>query len=259
MLLERGPPGHEAEAQPVIYHGEPAAEKLRRTDQLAADIVAGNGGPPFPSTLGRERRAGTLDVADLEPLDQVSRCSDPAVAKVRGISLVSQPSPAPIQCRLHLSAEPLIGQDGALPGRQLAVKPGGAVVAGLLLHAHGRKNADAAVCSVPCTIVGLPALRKIDRDAPLVSVDTRRKAARDIRRNPLDVPIDRRIPGGDGRLHQRACIETVCREIVNERHKMLVEMATGTGKTRTAAALLKRLFEKIGRRAWGGATTRRRA
>jgi type I site-specific restriction endonuclease len=41
----------------------------------------------------------------------------------------------------------------------------------------------------------------------------------------------------------------VCREIVNERHKMLVEMATGTGKTRTTAALLKRLFEKIGRRA----------
>jgi type I site-specific restriction endonuclease len=30
----------------------------------------------------------------------------------------------------------------------------------------------------------------------------------------------------------------VCREIVNERHKMLVEMAIGTGKTRTAAASL---------------------
>ena len=31
--------------------------------------------------------------------------------------------------------------------------------------------------------------------------------------------------------------------IANGRRKMLVEMATGTGKTRTAAALLKRLFE----------------
>jgi type I restriction enzyme R subunit len=31
--------------------------------------------------------------------------------------------------------------------------------------------------------------------------------------------------------------------MVNGRRKMLVEMATGTGKTRTAAALLKRLFE----------------
>ncbi|HVB15042.1 MAG TPA: DEAD/DEAH box helicase family protein [Stellaceae bacterium] len=71
----------------------------------------------------------------------------------------------------------------------------------------------------------------------------RRKAARDIRRSPLDIPIDSRIAGGGGRLHQSACIEAVCREIVNGWRKMLVEMATGTGKTRTAAALLKRLFE----------------
>ena len=71
----------------------------------------------------------------------------------------------------------------------------------------------------------------------------RRKAARDIRRNPLDIPIDSRIAGGSGRRYQSACIEAVCREIVNGRCKMLVEMATGTGKTRTAATLLKRLFE----------------
>jgi type I restriction enzyme R subunit len=71
----------------------------------------------------------------------------------------------------------------------------------------------------------------------------RRKAARELRRNPLDIPIDIRIVGSGGRIHQTACIEAVCREVINGRRKMLVEMATGTGKTRTAAALLKRLFE----------------
>jgi type I restriction enzyme R subunit len=68
----------------------------------------------------------------------------------------------------------------------------------------------------------------------------RRKAASAIRRNPLDVSIDPRIVG---RLYQQTCIDVVCREIVAGRRKLLVEMATGTGKTRTAAALFKRLFE----------------
>lgn len=71
----------------------------------------------------------------------------------------------------------------------------------------------------------------------------RRAAASTMRRNPLSIPIDTRIAGGDGRLHQTSCIDVVCREIVGGRRKLLVEMATGTGKTRTAAALIKRLFE----------------
>ena len=71
----------------------------------------------------------------------------------------------------------------------------------------------------------------------------RRKAVRELRRNPLDIPIDTRIAGDGGRVHQTGCIDVLCREMVAGRRKMLVEMATGTGKTRMAAALLKRLFE----------------
>ncbi|MGH7041671.1 MAG: DEAD/DEAH box helicase family protein, partial [Acetobacteraceae bacterium] len=71
----------------------------------------------------------------------------------------------------------------------------------------------------------------------------RRKAACAIRRNPLDIPIDTRIAGGGGRVHQRACIDVLSRRIADGRRKLLVEMATGTGKTRTAIALIKRLFD----------------
>ena len=63
------------------------------------------------------------------------------------------------------------------------------------------------------------------------------------RRNRLDlssVEIDRRIVD---REYQIACIEALSAEVSHGRRKLLVEMATGTGKTRTAAAFVKRLFE----------------
>lgn len=68
----------------------------------------------------------------------------------------------------------------------------------------------------------------------------RRVAVRTLRTDPMGVPVDRKIAGRD---YQIACIDTLCREIDQGRRKLLVEMATGTGKTRTAAALIKRLFQ----------------
>ncbi len=68
----------------------------------------------------------------------------------------------------------------------------------------------------------------------------RRIAARRVRRDLADVAIDRKIVD---RGYQIACIEALSAEISRGRRKLLVEMATGTGKTRTAAAFIGRLFE----------------
>jgi len=68
----------------------------------------------------------------------------------------------------------------------------------------------------------------------------RRFATRVVRRDPRAVPIDHRIVE---REYQTDCIEILTAEFHRGRRKMLVEMATGTGKTRTAAAFIKRLFE----------------
>ncbi len=59
----------------------------------------------------------------------------------------------------------------------------------------------------------------------------RRSALPQLRVDPLTVPIDTRIAGRD---YQVECNDTLCREIVFGRCNLLVEMATGTGKTRTA-------------------------
>ncbi len=68
----------------------------------------------------------------------------------------------------------------------------------------------------------------------------RRFATLTVRRDVDQVPIDLRIVE---RGYQIECIDTLCREMAQGRRKLLVEMATGTGKTRTAAAFIKRLFE----------------
>lgn len=68
----------------------------------------------------------------------------------------------------------------------------------------------------------------------------RRAATTQLKRDPLEIPVDRRIVERD---YQTDCIDTLCKEIAEGRRKLLVEMATGTGKTRTAAAFIKRLFE----------------
>lgn len=68
----------------------------------------------------------------------------------------------------------------------------------------------------------------------------RRAATAQVKRNPLEVAIDRRIVERD---YQMDCINALCKGIAEGRRKLLVEMATGTGKTRTAAAFIKRLFE----------------
>jgi len=68
----------------------------------------------------------------------------------------------------------------------------------------------------------------------------RRAASRLLRREPGEVPVDRRIVERD---YQIECIDALCERIRQGQRKLLVEMATGTGKTRTAAAFIKRLFE----------------
>ena len=68
----------------------------------------------------------------------------------------------------------------------------------------------------------------------------RRSAIRRVRRVLSTVGIDRKIID---REYQIECVDALSAEVSRGRRKLLVEMATGTGKTRTAAAFIKRLFE----------------
>ncbi len=82
----------------------------------------------------------------------------------------------------------------------------------------------------------------------------RRIAPRGVRRDLSTVETDRRIVDRD---YQNECIEALCGKISHGRRDLLVEMATGTGKTRTAASLWGQrggMAKDAGRR--GGADSR---
>lgn len=65
-------------------------------------------------------------------------------------------------------------------------------------------------------------------------------ALRTLRVDPLTVAIDTRIASRD---YQKACINKLSEEVMLGRRKMLISMATGCGKTRLAAAFIKRMFQ----------------
>lgn len=68
----------------------------------------------------------------------------------------------------------------------------------------------------------------------------RRIAVRDARRDISLIGVDRAIVDRD---YQIECVEILSNEISAGKRNALIEMATGTGKTRVSVALISRLFE----------------
>lgn len=77
--------------------------------------------------------------------------------------------------------------------------------------------------------------------APVVAQDQGKRYAEQlrVRRDFSTVPTDRKIVDRDYRIE---CPGALSAELDLGRRKLSVELATGTGKTRTAAAVVKRLF-----------------
>lgn len=64
-----------------------------------------------------------------------------------------------------------------------------------------------------------------------------------IQRPPSTIPVNQDIAGGNGRQYQIDCIDALTNAYEQGQRGMLVEMATGMGKTRTAAAFIARMLE----------------
>jgi type I restriction enzyme, R subunit len=78
--------------------------------------------------------------------------------------------------------------------------------------------------------------------------DLERLVALRAQRRPLTArPLPTKIPFGSGerevRDYQRRCLTKIDEALMQNRRRLLIEMATGTGKTFTIALILQRLFE----------------
>lgn len=136
-------------------------------------------------------------------------------------------------------------------GRPLAALEAKRASASLVAEAEGQAIGYARALGVPLAFLANGEevwFRDLDQDAHFRVVGSvfaqadleRRAATRVVRRPILEVGIDTRVAGRD---YQVRCIDALCRAIELGRRKLLFEMATGAGKTRVAAALLKRLFD----------------
>ena len=65
-------------------------------------------------------------------------------------------------------------------------------------------------------------------------------SSRKMAKSLSSIPVDQKIVN---RKYQNDCIEKICNGISGGKTNFLIEMATGTGKTRVSLALIKKLFE----------------
>src|SRR5215470_7029872 len=105
LSLDNGPPGDEAEVEPVVDHGEAAAGELRGTQQLSAHAVAVldwlEGEPAF----GGEFATDALDLPPRQSANQVGADAQCRVVNAARVASLNELVGALIHRPVHLRAE----------------------------------------------------------------------------------------------------------------------------------------------------------
>ena len=133
MTLQLGLPGHKAEPQPVVDHGEAAGRQAQPPPNDAGDVLALDDAPRFEASLLGDPIADRLELAPTQPLDQVGREPD-AIAVPPRQALRGEMVDAALDGGRHHKAEPSLGERRRRARRQLAVQPGRARCAHLGLQ-----------------------------------------------------------------------------------------------------------------------------
>lgn len=135
--FQRVVPGDEAEAHPAVNHGEASAGELGAADQLAAKAAAGFDRGPVAAALGGHGAADAVDLAGLQPMDQIAWGADAAFAKVLRVAALDEDLLAAVHGAFRLQTEALLSHVAAAPSHQFLVEPGCTVMRNLPVQTDG--------------------------------------------------------------------------------------------------------------------------
>ena len=122
LLLQRRPPGHELEAQPIVDHGEAAGGQRHALAIDAGDMLALGGRAMSEPGLGRELGGGLVEFAPAQGVEEIAREDDPLALPPRQ-AFLDQMIDAAVHRLAHLGAETAAAERRVL-GEELAVEPG---------------------------------------------------------------------------------------------------------------------------------------
>ena len=168
--FDDGPPRHEAEAEPVIDHGEASAGELSCADQPAADGLAVLDWPEAETSFRGKFLAYPLDLLTLECRQKIVSSPQAPALSAPGMALSDQFLLAPFKRISDLGAKAGISESALFAMDQLPVKPGGAIARDLAVEIVGRDHPHIRFAAMG-GIVGLGAGLEIIRNPPAVSID----------------------------------------------------------------------------------------
>jgi hypothetical protein len=169
LLFDYRPPRNQAEAEPIVDHGEPAAGELRRTEKLAAHRLPLVDGLESEAAFGRQFSTDALDLLASKGADEVGSNPRPALGRPAAVPLPDQLVGAPLQGLTHLGAESGGGERAAIAADELAVEPSRAVAGHLPVEVVGAKEAHLGPASLGGLIGGGTGLEVL-RDQPAVGI-----------------------------------------------------------------------------------------
>jgi hypothetical protein len=151
LFFDNRPPRHEAEAEPVIDHGETPADELSRADEFASYGLAILNCFEGETSFRGELPPDSLDLLAFECRQEVTSCPQASLRSAPGVAPPDKFVLAPFQGVSNLGTKASIGKCASVAVDQLPVEPSRAVARHLAVEIVRREDAQTCPATLPAS------------------------------------------------------------------------------------------------------------